>query len=444
MIQALQLLLSLSILVVLHEFGHYITAKIFGCRVEKFYLFMDWKFSLFKKKIGETEFGIGWLPLGGYVKISGFIDESMDTDGVESPPENWKLRAKPAWQRLIVMLGGIVVNLILAWFIYSMILIAWGEKYVSNENLVDGISFSAAAESLGFVDGDKLISIDDESIVEYDDLMIISSILFNGGERVLVERGGREVVVKINSEDINRIIKNLSASDGAFVTPNYKWIVGSFIEGSVAEKHGIRKGDRILGINDIGTIFYTEEARKTLLLNAGKNINILVERYFKGDTLYKHIDVALDDSGMLGVNPNLDMYMESRSHTVLSSIPAGLTKTGDMISMYWGQMKTIFNPKTGGYKHVGGVISIGKMFPNNWNWYAFWSMTALLSIILAIMNLLPIPALDGGHALIAILEMISGKKIPIKVLMPLQIVGMFILFALLIYANGMDVLRLFN
>ncbi len=442
MIQTIQLLLSLSILVVLHEFGHYITAKIFGCRVEKFYLFMDWKFSLFKKKIGETEFGLGWLPLGGYVKIAGFIDESMDTDGIESPPEPWELRAKPAWQRLIVMLGGIVVNVLLAWLIYSLILFCWGDRYVPNDALVDGISFNDAAEGLGFVDGDKLISIDGVGVVEFDNLMLISSVLFEGAKEVLVERGGRKVSVKINSSDINAIIKNLTSSDEPFFSPNFKWIIGDFMEGSIAKKNGLKRGDRILSINELETTFFNNDAKKLLQLNAGKSVDVLVEKSF-GKNIEK-ISVELDESGMLGVTPNLEKYTRKRTYTILSCFPAGLTKTCNMIKMYWGQMKTIFNPNTGGYKHMGGVISIGKMFPNSWDWLAFWSMTALLSIILAIMNLLPIPALDGGHALIAVLEMITGKKIPIKVLMPLQVVGMIILFTLLIYANGMDIVRLFN
>ena len=443
MIQTLQLLLSLSILVVLHEFGHYITAKMFGCKVEKFYLFMDWNFALFKKKIGETEFGVGWLPLGGYVKIAGFIDESMDSDGMESPPQPWELRAKPAWQRLIVMLGGIIVNLLLAWVIYSMILFSWGDTYTPMVNLTDGISFNAAGEKLGFQDGDLLVSIDGEEVVEFNQGMLMSSILFEGAKNVTVKRGSGDVLVVIDGLVVNEIINNFDSSSEPLLSPNFKWVVDSFLESSVAEKAGLRKGDRILAIDDFETEFYNASSVINYLKSqAGSSVDLVVQKVFTNEVVILSVDLSED--GLLGVIPSTENYLESRSYSFLSSFGAGYNKTIDIIKMYWGQMKTIFNPNTGGYKHVGGVISIGKMFPGEWNWYLFWSMTALLSIILAIMNLLPIPALDGGHALIAVGEMITGKKLPVKILMPLQIVGMIMLFVLLIYANGMDVVRLFN
>ena len=442
MTQFLQLLLSLSILVVLHEFGHYITARIFGCRVEKFYLFMDWKFALWKKKIGETEFGIGWLPLGGYVKISGFIDESMDSDGLESDPEPWELRAKPAWQRLIVMLGGIIVNMLLAWLIYSMVLFSWGEEYIPVERLTHGLSFNESGKKLGFQDGDLLISIDGVRLVEFDNMMLMSSILFEGANRVVVSRGGEEVLINIDNLLINDIISNLGPSSGPLLSPNFEWVVGDFVKGSIAEKAGLKRGDQILAINDLETPFFNSVARDYLRSQAGQKITILVQRGFGGRV--ESVPIELGEDGFLGISPLMDEYFDSREYSFLSSFSGGLNKTINMVNMYWGQMKTIFNPKTGGYKHVGGVISIGKMFPGEWNWLVFWSMTALLSIILAIMNLLPIPALDGGHALIAITEILTGKKLPLRVLMPLQVAGMILLFALLIYANGMDVFRLFN
>ena len=441
MIQFLQLILSLAILVVLHEFGHYIAAKFFGCRVEKFYLFMDWKFALFKKKIGETEFGVGWLPLGGYVKISGFVDESMDDEGLESEPQPWELRAKPAWQRLIVMLGGIIVNILLAWFIYSMILFSWGESYVPMESIRDGFSFNEGGKELGFVDGDQLLSIDGVDLVEYDPMLIVGSVLFDGAREVVVNRGGRDVSIQIDPGVVNSIINNIQNYTGNIISPNFRWVVGGFLPNSVGEKAGLIKGDRIIAINNFQVDFLTSDVVNYLRSLAGQQITLTIER---GSGWIKKFDMVLGEDGMIGVVQSGVDYERHRSYSFLKAIPAGLKKTKSMTNMYWGQVKTIFNPKTGGYKHVGGVITIGKMFPNEWNWLAFWSMTALLSIILAIMNLLPIPALDGGHALIAILEMISGKKIPIKVLMPLQIAGMIMLFALLIYANGMDVVRLFN
>jgi len=441
MIQSLQLILSLAILVVLHEFGHYITAKFFGCRVEKFYLFMDWKFALFKRKIGETEFGIGWLPLGGYVKISGFVDESMDDEGLESPPQPWELRAKPAWQRLIVMLGGIIVNIVLAWIIYSMLLFSWGEKYITMDSFRDGFSFNEGGEKLGFVDGDQLLSIDGVDLIEYDPMLIVGSILFEGAKNVVVKRGGELVSITIDSSVVNEIINNIQNYSGNIVEPNLRWAVGDFLPGSVGKKSGLMKGDRITAINDFNVEFLTSDAMDYLSSLAGQNITLTIER---GVGWTEKLNMTLGEDGMIGIVQLVSDYENHRSYSFLASLPAGFVKTKKMTKMYWGQVKTIFNPKTGGYKHVGGIISIGKMFPGEWNWFSFWSMTALLSIILAIMNLLPIPALDGGHALIAFGEMLSGRKIPIKVLMPLQIAGMIMLFSLLIYANGMDVIRLFN
>ena len=440
MIQFLQLILSLAILVVLHEFGHYITAKFFGCRVEKFYLFMDWKFALFKKKIGETEFGVGWLPLGGYVKIAGFVDESMDDEGLESPPQPWELRSKPAWQRLIVMLGGIIVNILLAWFIYSMILFSWGESYLPVENIRDGFSFNEGFEKLGFVDGDQLLSIDGVDLFEYDGQMVVSSILFDGAKNVVVKRGDKIVSVQIDPDSVNNIINNIQIYSGALITPNIRWVVGEFLPNSVGERAGLIKNDRIIAINDFKVDFFTSDVTSYLQSLAGQQITLTIER---GSDWIKELDMVLGEDGMVGVVPSRVGY-ERRSYSFLKAIPAGFKKTQNTIAIYWGQVKTIFNPKTGGYKHVGGVISIGKLFPGEWNWLHFWSMTAFLSIILGVMNLLPIPALDGGHALIAVLEMLSRRKIPLKVLMPLQVVGMILLFAILIYANGMDVIRLFN
>ena len=445
MIQALQLLLSLSILVTLHELGHYIAAKAFGCRVEKFYLFIDWNFALFKRKIGETEFGLGWLPIGGYVKIAGFVDESMDTSGVESKPEQWELRSKPAWQRLVVMLGGIFVNIVLAWIIYSVILFNSGEQFIPNKLLTNGFSFNSAMKELGFIDGDRLVSIDDIDVIEIDPGMskITNSILFKQKlTDVVVQRSNKRVKITITPESRNEIIKNLSRYEHPFVYPNYKWVIDSFSEFSVLKSAGVKEGDRILAINDISTEFFNPSISKQLMELANQSVFVLVEGSLsnKVDTVY----VELDKSGLLGVSVSMNEYIKTRSFSYLSCFSGGLDKTINTINMYCGQLKLMFNPSTGGYKHVGGVISIGKMFPGKWDWQNFWIMTALLSIILAIMNLLPIPALDGGHALIAVVEMVSGRRLPIKILIPLQVAGMIILFALLIYANGMDIIRLFN
>ena len=446
MIQVLQLLLSLSILVILHEFGHYAAAKFFGCRVEKFYLFMDWGWgnwdgTLFKRKVGETEFGVGWAPLGGYVKIAGFIDESMDTEGVESEPQDWELRSKPAWQRLIVMLGGIFVNLILAWFIYGLILFSWGEKHIPIEKLVDGFSFNQGGEFLGFQDGDRIKTIDGLELIDYDQMFVMSSILFDGAQTVGVIRNNETISLTLDVASVNHVISNMQKYEGGIISPNFRWVVDKIVPTSPLKNTLFKEGDRIIAVDSLETKYLTIEAKQYLASMAGKKINLTYEDSQSNKNL---ISLIVPDDGLLGVHINLRDYYENKTYSFGESIIAGFEKTSGMVKMYWGQVKTIFNPKTGGYKHVGGLISIGKMFPGEWDWLAFWSMTALLSIILAIMNLLPIPALDGGHALIAIIEMVSGKKLPLSVLMPLQIIGMVLLFTLLIYANGMDVVRLFN
>ena len=445
MIQIFQLLLSLSILVILHEFGHYLAARFFGCRVEKFYLFMDWGIgswsgAIFKKQVGDTEFGVGWAPLGGYVKISGFIDESMDSDGAESEPREWELRSKPAWQRLIVMLGGVVVNIILAWFIYSMILLCWGQNYIPMENLVDGFSFNEGGEKLGFVDGDKIMAIDNVPVLEYDPMFILSSVLFEGAENVMVLRGLNTVSINLNPDSVNSVISNLQNYKGNLIDANYRWIVSGVSTNSPLKEAGLEAGDRIIQVGNLKTEFVNLESREYVRSFSGETMVLIVK---KASGEIKELSCIVPKDGVLGVY-YIESYSDSKSFSLIESVPAGLKKTQNMIKMYWGQVKTIFNPKTGGYKHVGGLISIGKLFSSSWDWFSFWSMTALLSIILAIMNLLPIPALDGGHAVIAIIEMVSGKKLPLSILMPLQIVGMVLLFILLIYANGMDIVRLFN
>ena len=442
MIQALQLLLSLSILVVLHEFGHYITAKMFGCRVEKFYLFMDWPIALFKKKIGETEFGVGCAPLGGYVKISGMFDESMDKTGFESEPEPWELRAKPAWQRLIVMLGGIVVNVILAWVIYSVVVFCWNEKFVPMESLKDGFSFSTNMKQLGFEDGDKIISIDGDRVINYDPMFLITSILFKKSERVVVERGGGVETVLLNDDVRNSVISNLNGKDYPPLSPRSHWDVVSFLEGSVAKNAGMEIGDRIIAINDTQTPYYSIEGIEELVKNKENTISIMLER--SGKT--RIINLVLPETGKMGVlSSTLNAYeIQTVSYSFFESFSRGFVKTKEEIDGYWAQIKMLMNPQTGGYKQLGGLGTIGGMFDKSWNWELFWIRTAFLSIILAIMNLLPIPALDGGHALLALIEMTTGKKIPLKILMPLQVIGMIILIALMLYANGMDVVRWLN
>jgi len=321
-----------------------------------------------------------------------------------------------------------------------MIAFSVGQKYIPIESLKDGFTFSEDAKKLGFEDGDRFVSIGGVVLEEFDPMMIMSGVLFEGEREFVILRSGREINLKIDKSIVNDIIKNLSQDSPPLVEPNIRWVVGGFIEASVAEEAGLEVGDRIMFINDFNTNYYNNRVRDYLLTQAGQNTVLTIERSGK---IYP-IKVNLGEDGFLGVIPSTDGYEKVKSFSFLASFSAGFKKTKDTVAMYWGQVKTIFNPKTGAYKHLGGMITIGSMFPGEWNWLAFWSMTAFLSIILAIMNLLPIPALDGGHALIAVGEMLTGKKLPIKVLMPLQVVGMVILLILVLYANGMDIVRLFN
>jgi regulator of sigma E protease len=498
LIKAAQLLLSLSILVVLHEFGHYLTARYFKIRVEKFYLFFNPWFSLFKKKIGETEWGIGWLPLGGFVKISGMIDESMDKEQMAKPPEPWEFRSKPAWQRLIVMIGGVVVNLIVGVLIYIIVLFTWGEEQIHTADLSDGLAISPYMEKYDLRSGDNILKIDGEEVIHVKD--ITSSLLLrdmhdltvqrpdgtiekvtlpdnidyelfangalpvaglrhqsleiqylttvNGNDSIgyhtsdlvwkingtnvsmcdlssedFLKKGKYEVLVKRGKEDVT-----IPMSNGQFKT---------FLKDCPALKSGLKHKDRIVSIND-QEINYFDEIVAGLYHAEEKNASIQVLR--RGDTV--ELSVPISKTKSIGFLPYGKDWIDSAAiHTVHYSFGASLgrgTARGmQTLSDYVSQLKFLFTKK--GASSIGGFGAIGNLFPPQWNWEAFWLNTALISIILAFMNILPIPALDGGHVVFLLYEMITGKEAPQKVLEYAQYIGFFLLIGLVLYANGNDI-----
>lgn len=434
LVKAGQLLLSLSILVVLHELGHFIPAKLFKARVEKFYLFFDPWFSLFKKKKGDTEYGIGWLPLGGYVKISGMVDESMDREQMSQPPQPHEFRSKPAWQRLIIMIGGVTVNLILGFLIYAMMLWHWGESYLPTKNLPYGIAVDSLAESIGLRDGDMVLSVNHKPVENFR--AIPAEIILREATSIQVERDGKQLDLKIPEGFVREMIKK----KGSLMDVRIPFTVDSVLPKSAAEKAGFRKGDKTLAINGAPANYF-HEFRKALQPYKNKTVPVQVLR--GQDTVQLFAEVP--ETGMLGMspaNPEKEFKFATREYTFFEAIPAGFNKCIGKLVDYVQQLRLIFVSKeVKASESLGGFISIGNLFPGHWDWIAFWEMTALLSIILAFMNILPIPALDGGHVLFLLYEIVTGRKPSEKFLEYAQIVGMVILFGLLIYANGLDIWR---
>ena len=436
LIQATQLILSLSILVILHELGHFIPAKLFKTRVEKFYLFFDPWFSLFKFKKGDTEYGVGWLPLGGYVKISGMIDESMDKDQMKEEPKDWEFRSKPAWQRLIIMLGGVTVNVILGMAIYAMVLFVWGDEYIPNSSLKYGIYADSTATEMGLRNGDKIISIGGKEVKKFSDVQM--NILLDDKNTIQVNRNGSVEDIKVSQETIAQIIKDQKP----FIEPAYITLVEQVMEGSNAEKAGLEKGDQVIRINGQETPFF-QDVVKTLGTLKEQEINLTVLRV--GAETELTATVTKNGTLGFGVQPITEqLTVETEKYGMFESIPAGVNKAYDSFENYIKQIKLIFKPETEAYKSLGGFITIGKAFSPQWDWERFWNFTAFLSIILAIMNILPIPALDGGHVMFLVYEIITGRKPHDKVMEYAQVAGIIILLGLMVLANGNDVLRLFQ
>jgi regulator of sigma E protease len=438
LIKAAQLLLSLSILVIVHEFGHFITAKMFKTRVEKFYLFFDPWFSLFKFKKGDTEYGIGWLPLGGYVKISGMMDESMDKEQMQQPAQPWEFRSKKTWQRLIIMLGGVTLNVLLAFFIYICMLWVWGESYLPTKEAKFGIEVDSIGQQMGLQNGDKILTLDGKIVEEF--YKIPSHIILDRVKTITVERDGKNIDLTVPSGIIGKMIKQKSAS---FLNVRIPYIVESFSKNSNAKLTGIQKDDRIISLDTIQTPFF-DQFRAHIKMFSGKTVKIGVLR--GNDTIYCITKVSND--GLIGIKLNviLTKYFTYAKHdySFFQAIPAGFTKTISGIDNYFKQLRLLFSKEVKAYESVGGFISIGNIFPAAWDWQSFWSLTAFLSIMLAILNVLPIPALDGGHVMFLLFEMITGRKPSDKFLEYAQIVGMVLLLALLLFANGNDVVRLFK
>ncbi|WP_421804638.1 RIP metalloprotease RseP [Flagellimonas sp.] len=442
-IKTIQFFLSLSLLIVLHELGHFIPAKLFKTRVEKFYLFFDVKFSLFKKKIGETVYGIGWLPLGGYVKISGMIDESMDKEQMKQEPKPWEFRSKPAWQRLIIMLGGVTVNFVLAVIIYIGMAYTYGEQYIPMNSLKDGVWVleKEIGDEVGIQTGDKIIAVDGEELKSFNSVFIE---LINGN-RITIEREGERIEKEIPVDFISTLIED--EDKVRFLFYRTPFMVNNVPDTSHNKNAGFRPKDEFLAINGEPAV-YRDQVMDQLEQNKGKDINVLVRRE---DGSEGQVTASVSSDGKLGIvtapftmeemEQRGILKVETETYSFLESIPAGINKGVSTLSSYMKQLKKIFNPETGAYKGVGGFAAIGGMFPDTWNWPAFWATTAFISIILAFMNILPIPALDGGHVMFLLYEMVTGRKPSDRFLEYAQMVGFFLLIALLLFANGNDLYK---
>lgn len=454
MIQALQFILALSILIVLHEGGHFFFAKLFKTRVEKFYLFFDFlfpfsnilPFSLFKKKVGETTYGVGWFPLGGYVKIAGMVDESMDKEQMKQPPQPWEFRSKPAWQRLLIMLGGIIVNVLLAFVIYAMILFAWGSERLpmSEVNQQGGISVvDSIAYDLGFQDGDKLLAFDGKPVTYFSNLMadLITA------KTATIERGGNQQTINLPDNLIEQFID--SKTQNAIFSIPLPVIVGKVEKGSGAEQAGIKPKDKLTAAAGI-PVNSMQEIRKIIKQqHPGATIDITVQRASETFTL----PVSVSDSGTIGFLPvipvntrdfaQLGYKLETREYGFFEAFPAGVVMAYDKLASYVKQVKMMLNPSTGAYKGLGGFVSMAKIYGTDWDWVRFWNITATLSLILAFMNILPIPGLDGGYVVFTLIEMITGRKVNEKVLEAATTVGLVLLLILMVYANGNDIFRHF-
>ncbi|MFA5782070.1 MAG: RIP metalloprotease RseP [Bacteroidales bacterium] len=437
LIKALQLIMSLSILVILHELGHFIPAKLFKTRVEKFYLFFDPWFSLFKIKRKDTEYGIGWLPLGGYVKISGMIDESMDKEQMKQAPQPWEFRSKPAWQRLIIMLGGVSVNVLLAILIYIVMLAALGEEYLPAKNVKYGITCDSLALEMGLRNGDKIISVDNNVVEDF--LKIPAEIILEQAKTIQVVRDGKAENIIIPTGFLNKLIRHKSTD---FIGLRFPFEIADFTKNSAAKKAGIKVNDKIIGLNGKWMNFY-DEFRAEIVKHKSQTVNVAVLR--NNDTLSLAVKVSAE--GLIGIQTKaITNYFIFKKHeySVIEAIPAGAVKAYKAIGNYLKQLKLIFSPETKAYESLGGFIAIGNFFPSEWDWVAFWNLTAFLSIILAIMNVLPIPALDGGHVLFLLYEIIVRRKPSEKFMEYAQYAGMILLLGLLLLANGNDVVKLFR
>ena len=486
LIKVIQLILALSILVIIHEFGHFIASRIFGVRVEKFYMFFDWKFSIFRcKKVNgrwrfkffcknepekyithekidpitnkkdyeyekidintlpeddwrraedSTEFGLGWVPLGGYCKIAGMIDESMDQAQMAQDPQPWEFRVKPAWQRLIIMVGGVCMNVLLAFLIYIGLIASYGEQYISTAEVNKyGVTVDSLGFNLGLRDGDKIITIDGNYIENFSEIPMY--LVLEKPQYIEVEREGEKMKVVLPEDAVSQIIKSRSV----FINMRMPFVVGGFSNGSPAEMAGLKENDRIIGINEVETPYF-QDFKKAIVDYRDQDIDLKLVR--DADTVTMMVHVAGDAT--IGVYAAQMLQISTKEYSFWQSIPRGFAMTGKELSDYWKQLKLIFTPSTGAYESLGGFITIGSIFPETFIWERFWRMTAFLSIILAVMNIIPIPGLDGGHVLFLLWEVVTRRKPSDKFLERATTIGFIFLLIIVIYANGNDIIRLFR
>lgn len=440
-VMAGQLFLSLSILIVLHEMGHFFPAKWFDTRVEKFYLFFDPWFELFKIKKGETEYGIGWLPLGGYVKISGMIDESMDREQMKQPPQPWEFRSKPAWQRLIIMLGGVTVNFILGFILFGLVLWNWGEEYLPNENAIYGIHVDSIGLDIGLQNGDKIVAIDGVHIDKFGGNQLRRAIIINDAKTVTVKRNGKNQTLNIDEKFVD-ILSRFENKEMQIFTTRLPFIIQSVVDTAAAGKAGFQKGDQVIALNGSPTPFY-DNFSQLAKQNKGRSVSVSILRN-KKDTITKQL--VLSARGKIGAyREAAPFFFETKiqEYSLSEAIPAGFVKGWNFLTDQIKAFGQIFRGKIKASESLGGFGSIAGMFDVTWDWHRFWTMTAVLSLILGFMNLLPIPALDGGHVMFLLYEVVSGRKPSDKFMEYATIIGFVIVIALVLFANYQDIRRFF-
>lgn len=435
-IKILQVIACFSLLVLVHEFGHFLFAKLFGARVDKFYLFFNPWFSIFKFRIGETEYGMGWVPFGGYCKIAGMVDESMDTEQLKSDPQPWEYRSKPAWQRLLIIVGGVLMNIVLAIGIYIGITCAWGDSYIRTKDVEAGFMFSPVAHEIGFRDGDKILSVGGTYVDNYS--QVPAAILLDDAREAVVERNGVQTTITIDAKYIKSMLK-----DKEFISLRMPFVVGQVAPNGGAEVAGLTAGDSLTGVEGMPMRWF-DEFRAAFAQHKGDTVRVDFVR--NGERMTT--EVPISDEGMAGAYLaaiNLaDIYpISTRRYSFWEAIPVGCSRAFTSIGSYLKQLKLIVSPETEAYKSVGGIIAMGNFFPGEWNWLSFWQITALISIMLAVLNILPIPMLDGGHMVFILYEMITRRTPSDKFMERAQLVGMIIVFGIVILANGNDILKLF-
>ncbi len=433
-----QLLVSLSILVVLHELGHFIPAKLFKTRVEKFYLFFDPWFSLVKKKIGETEYGIGWLPLGGYVKISGMVDESMDLEQMKQPPQPWEFRSKKTWQRLIIMLGGVTVNFFLGFLIFGLMLFAYGEQFLPAKNLQYGIAVDSLGYEIGLRDGDHILKVGEKSFDQFNPGAVVRGIVIDDAKDITVTREGMTTTIPVDPKYVG-VLSSYKAQGASIVDFRIPFVIGEVTENSPAKAAGLQKGDRLIAVNGEPTPYYHEFAKK-LQQSKAKELEI---GYQRGEVFY-NAKITPTAEGRMGVaiEPPAHFFnFERRDYKLLQALPAGVSHGWNFLTTQLKAFGQIFKGKMKLTESLGGFGTIARLFPDTWDWEIFWRNTAYLSLILAFMNLLPIPALDGGHVMFLLYEVVTGRKPGDKFMEYATIAGFALVLGLVLFANGLDVWR---